>query len=233
MNLPLLETTRYRKSITIPPENPIVSSGLFVLKSAKSNKKLGRGSTLIRKGPFRGMPLYSLTLIERETCPSDCPRWADCYGNSMPFAKRHSPGDKLLRTIEHDVNALAQKHPQGFVVRLHVLGDFFSAEYVSFWSLMLFTHSQLHVFGYTHRPHGSPIGDAISSMSVSFGGRCSMLRSDPTDPADPLPGAHSVLDGEQPREDVVICPEQTGRTESCLTCGLCMNSRTSVQFLAH
>jgi hypothetical protein len=33
--------------------------------------------------------------------------------------------------------------------------------------------------------------------------------------------------------DSFVCPEQTGRTESCSTCGLCWATKKRVAFLQH
>jgi hypothetical protein len=115
-------------------------SGLHVLKPASMNRKLGGSDGrvtrrarerfgrkltrhVIRVGPFAGLPLYALTLPERQTCPITCGNWTTCYGRSMPFAKRYEPGPGLLRAIGHDVATLARKYASGFAVRLHVLGD--------------------------------------------------------------------------------------------------------------
>ena len=40
-------------------------------------------------------------------------------------------------------------HPNGFAVRLHNLGDFYSLQYVALWRRLLARHPALHVWGYT------------------------------------------------------------------------------------
>ena len=32
--------------------------------------------------------MFTLTLIERETCTNECEHYYDCFGNNMPFAHR-------------------------------------------------------------------------------------------------------------------------------------------------
>jgi hypothetical protein len=224
--------TRYRKSVVDVPESP-PSSGLFVLKSATSNKKLGGGSSVVTKGRYRGMPLYSLTLEERATCWDGCQNWGRCYGDNMPFAKRYVPGDALEDAIARDVARLHAKHPAGFVVRLHVLGDFYSPAYVRFWHELQRATPSLHVFGYTHWPPGSAIGYEVTQWVLAEPDRVAIRRSDATDPHDPLPPAYTVTRLADVVGDSVVCPEQTGRTASCSTCGLCMDQRVAISFLDH
>ena len=98
------------------------------------NSKLGRK---VNKGRWRGMPIYTVTLPERRTCPAYCEQWGICYGNHMPFAHRIDPlpdPELFIQRIQEEVAVLSYKHRRtGFVVRLHVLGDFFSVEYVEAW----------------------------------------------------------------------------------------------------
>jgi hypothetical protein len=224
--------TRYVQSVVPVPDSP-PQSGLLVFKEATTNTKLGSGGKRITKGRFRGMPLYGLTLEERATCWSGCPNLELCYGDNMPFAKRYTPGKKLEAAIRKDVQLLSKKHAKGFVVRLHVLGDFYSTAYVAHWSRMLLTYPALHLFGYTHWPADHPIGKAVATLVQHFPDRVAFRRSDRTDQSDPLPGAMTIAKGEPAAPGTVICPEQMGRTASCTTCGLCMNLETSVSFIDH
>lgn len=224
--------TIYPKSVITAPDSPL-SSGLRVLKAADTNKKLGAAGKRIIKGRFKGMTMYSLTLEERATCWSGCQNWNLCYGSNMPFATRHKPGKQLEEALRADVQHLSKKHPKGFVVRLHVLGDFYSAAYVAYWSRLLLTYRPLHLFGYTHWPADHEIGKAVTQLVQHFQDRVAFRRSDRTDVTDPLPGAMTIGKEEPAVPGTVICPEQTGRTASCTTCGLCMDLRTSVSFIDH
>ena len=228
-------TTIYQKSIKPIPAKGTKSTGLRVLKPASTNNKVGKGSRLIQKGPanFRGKPLFNLTLIERATCPASCPQWEVCYGNNMPFAHRYKAGAKLEDALAKDLWTLNTKNPNGFVIRLHILGDFYSVKYVELWRDFLETYPHLALYGYTHRYMGTPIGDAVATLVEDYEGRVSILRSDSVDLNEILPVAMTVAKGDTPQDGIVVCPEQTGKTESCLTCGLCFNGRTSVQFLEH
>jgi hypothetical protein len=208
----------------------------LVLKSGTGNKKLGGKVT---KGRYRGMPLYTLTLEEGATCWSGCQNLNRCYGANMPFAIRYNPGPTLEAAIAQDVATLADKHPDGFVVRLHVLGDFYSVDYVKHWAALLDQYHNVYLFGYTHWRAGSDIGDAVTTLVAGFPERAAFLRSDPTETGDLLPGAYTVdHDGRKDlhtlnRPGTVVCPHETGRVASCGACGLCMNGTTGITFIDH
>lgn len=225
--------TRYRKTVINAPDSPL-SSGLRVLKEASTNDKLGKAGSIVRRGRYRGMPLYALTLEERATCWSGCQNWNICYGDGMPFAKRHAPGNTLISALTADLAVLSTRHPGGYVVRLHVLGDFYDVSYVMQWQNWLTEHPALYLFGYTHWRYDHPIGRAVTELVQAFPDRAAFRRSDATEPHDPLPPAHTVdRHTPLPVMNTVFCPEQTGATASCTTCGLCMNNTTGITFLDH
>ena len=51
--------------------------------------------------------------------------------------------------LEREIEVLDVRHGGGFVVRFHVLGDFYSVEYVGLWRRLLRQYPTLRVFGYT------------------------------------------------------------------------------------
>ena len=53
--------------------------------------------------------------------------------------------------FEREVALLDIDHPNGFAVRLHNLGDFYSLQYVALWRRLLARHPALHVWGYSAR----------------------------------------------------------------------------------
>ena len=93
-----------------------------------TNVKLGKRVT---KGKLKGFPIFTLTLEERATCPASCIHWGDCYGNNMMNAIRYKGDQALLDQIESDLAYYQAKYPKGFLVRLHILGDFYSVAYVA------------------------------------------------------------------------------------------------------
>ena len=107
-------------------------SELLIKKS--TNVKLGKRVT---KGKWKGFPIFTLTLEERATCPRSCAHWADCYGNNMLYAFRYEAGPELEAMLETELAELQRKYPNGFLVRLHILGDFYSVGYVAKWAKWL------------------------------------------------------------------------------------------------
>ena len=95
--------------------------------------------------------LGKLTLEERATCPASCHAFDYCYGNSMHYARRVKHGTRFELRLIDEVAALADQHRQGFVIRLHVLGDFYSEHYAKVWTELLARVPALRVYGYTAR----------------------------------------------------------------------------------
>lgn len=119
-----------------------------VLKPS-TNGKLGKRAEAKAWNNPEDRPILTLTLQERVTCPVTCEHWLDCYGNNMHLARRLAHGTHLQDAIRRDLGALDGKP---VLVRLHVLGDFYSVEYVEFWSQMLVEFPNVDVFGYTAHP---------------------------------------------------------------------------------
>lgn len=203
----------------------VVGYGKPIFKSVADNTKIGKGSNIITKGDWSGMPMFSLTLEERATCPSDCLHWHDCYGNGSMFALRFKRGKDLEARIFVELVDLAKKYKHGFVIRLHILGDFYSVQYVKLWQSMMGLHPNLRVFGYTARHKGN-IKRALDRIQDLFPERW-WIRVSRNDPSVLL-SAHSVPSG-----NAIPCPEQTGKTESCLTCGLCWKMQKPIYFQSH
>jgi hypothetical protein len=199
-----------------------------VLVSGHSNVKIGRD---VRKGHLRGYWIYTLTLEERRTCPSTCGHWQSCYGNNMPFASRVEHGPELLERIESEVAALlATRGRRGILVRLHALGDFYSAGYVDFWGRLLAKHPRLAIFGYTAREPSTAIGRAVARLSMTYGDRASIRWSGGT--AEMNCAVSIVSEADRPA-NAFVCPEQTGKTRCCATCGACWSTTKNVAFLEH
>ena len=212
-------STIYQKSIKSPIE-------FQTLKKGSGNKKLGFKVTSKKWG---GKRLYSLTLVERETCPTSCHHWNDCYGNNMPFAHRFSTIG-LLPKLAEELHVLNDKHPQGIVIRLHVLGDFMSVEYVKFWETMMLDYPNLCIFGYTGRELDSKIGMAVHMLNLRYSERFVVRFSrnfDSTETGKSF-AANESFEGKS-----FDCPEQTGKVKNCASCGLCWTTTKTVRFLSH
>lgn len=216
--------TLFQKGIRQPLEGNVLVSG-------HNNAKIGRD---VRKGKlFRGYWIYTLTLEERATCPRSCHHWDTCYGNNMPFAKRvDHTDDEALRVaiVSHLLELLNKRGRAGVLVRLHALGDFYSPEYVQFWSNLLDKLPNLAVFGYTAWKMHTDIGDAILKAKLRHGRRFAIRWSDGFGPSDcTVP----ISTQESCPPNAFVCPEQTGRTAACATCGACWETDKNVAFLEH
>ena len=209
---------------------------------ASTNAKLGK---VVNVGRLKGARIFTLTLEERATCDNSCAHWKTCFGNNMPFATRYKMDDALLIQIESDLEFYNAKG-KSFLVRLHVLGDFPSVEYVAFWARMLCQFENLNVYGYTARLSGTLIGDAILSLrsprfmvrqSGQFDG--SNMSALSFDDARSLP----MIDDKR----AIVCPTQIAKrgeyelaakgvetmTPNCGTCGLCWTTPKNIVFLTH
>jgi hypothetical protein len=204
----------------------------WALKSGAHQRKIGAD---ISKGRWKGFPIFGLSLEERATCPTSCHHWRSCFGNGMPWAGRIAAGPDLMWRLEREVAVLDARHPNGFAVRLHLLGDFYSVEYVQLWRELLERHSALHIFGYSARwqVETDPIAAALAALTRECPwDRFAMRFSNAPFPFD-APSTISVEHPYQVPADAVLCPEQIGRTDSCSTCGLCWQTKRRVAFLRH
>lgn len=214
--------TIFRKSVVSPKDSP------RLLVSGAHNRKLGRR---VLKGPWKRAFIYQLSLEERATCPMSCDHWRDCYGNAMPFARRHGHGPDLEWRLWLELGQLQQKHARhGFVVRLHVLGDFYNREYVHFWADALDAFSSLRVFGYTAWQPSTVIGQEVLRLRKDYPGRWFVRFSGlETAVLDYVPVEAKVPQG-------LVCPAQTERTDCCATCALCWSpamSEVVIAFIRH
>jgi hypothetical protein len=202
-----------------------------LLKPGTNNKKLGG---IITAKKWTGKRMFSLTLVERVTCPESCHHWEDCYGNNMPFAHRFNTIG-LLHALEDEVAALSKKYPEGIVIRLHVLGDFYSVSYVAFWERILELYPNVCIYGYTARWY-EPIQKAIAAMNRKWSNRCVIRYSRnrayiPSE--DILRDSWKFAAEESYVGPTFTCPEQLGTLPDCASCGACWIANKTVKFLSH
>jgi Gene product 88 len=201
-----------------------------LLKSGQNQRKLG---AWVIKGRWKGFPIFSLTLEERATCPRSCAQWFNCYGNHLHFAVRHKHGVELMSRLIDELSVLQKKYPRGFLIRLHVLGDFYSVDYITFWAMCLNTFPALHVFGYTARTLDDEIGRALNVLIKRRWDRFAIRSSGGGLPDIP---AAVVIKSDDERGDAVICPAQKSTNPDnvcCASCNFCWNSKRAVAFLEH
>jgi hypothetical protein len=211
---------------TIYPSTVVSPRDVWALKSGANWRKIG-GEVL--KGKWRGFPLYILNLEERKTCPTACRHWRSCYCNHMQWMQRMEAGPDLEWKLEREIAMLSIDHPN-FVVRLHGAGDFYSVAYVELWRTLLERHEGLHVFGYTARMDDA-IADALRSLARDVGWSRFAMRF--SNGPFPLRSTVTIESVRQKPVGALVCPEQTGKTESCSTCALCWQSEKRIAFLQH
>lgn len=207
-----------------------------VLISGMNNAKIGR---LVTKGPWAGMPIYTLSLEERATCPRSCAVYRECYGNGMPMAVRFRHGPALMMSLEGELEGLARDHPRGFVVRLHVLGDFPDVEYLRHWAVWSDEIPQLHVWGYTAHPRESEVGRLIRLMNGMRPERWMVRLSVAPDAPDTAMQAVVIWEKSEmstTNPNALICPQELGKTATCGTCALCWSPEAAhlrILFMGH
>ena len=197
-----------------------------------TNIKLGRKVT---RGVHKGKIIYTVTFEERATCADTCAHWSTCYGNNMPFATRYKADKALTDRMEIELEKLNRKHKDGFLVRLHILGDFYSVEYVKLWDKWLSKFENLYVYGYSERKAGTPIGNALNVLRTRWTSRFMVRVS-----GDFNLAAMTALSYDDDRavkqietKQAFICPVQEDKTENCASCGLCWTAQKNVVFKTH
>ena len=224
-------STRFPTTVHLPTESPFQ-----ILKPG--NSKLGRG--FVRVGRWEGKTLLALTLVERETCPKSCHHWNDCYGNNMYRAHRWSTRTAeerraLEARIEQEIKWHLEKRPGGLLIRLHVLGDFYSVSYVRFWARLLRENPKLAVFGYTAHPPKSAKGKSVHALlNLAYPNQSLIRFSQNQEGTEDISSPRFA--GEEGFQGASFpCPEQTGALPSCLDCGLCwhLSVTKTVTFKTH
>ena len=195
-----------------------------LLKGGENNRKIGGD---VMKGHLRGAKVFTLSLEERATCPRTCALWRSCYGNVMNWPARIQPDQDLIPLLEAELRKLHARH-QRMLIRLHVLGDFFSVDYVLFWHRMLRLLPGLHVYGYTAR-NGCPIAHAIREMNEHP--RCWIRFSDGDEGQFRAVTVDSIDQAEA--AGAIVCPVQTDRVSCCGACALCWATPKTIAFLRH
>lgn len=209
--------TRYPQTIRSPDAT--------ILKPGVNNRKLGG---VVKTGPLKGAVMYSLSLEERATCPKSCLLWEKCYGNNMPFAHRYDhTSPEFFPQLGAALDEICMSHKR-VLVRLHVLGDFFSPDYARWWGEQMNVRPELNIYGYTAHEPTSAIGKELHTIALMHGWHRAAIRFSGAD----LPVRSTCVKPDR-KSGSFICPEQLKQVKSCAACGACWNGETNVQFLPH
>lgn len=221
---------------TLFPSSVVAASDApRLLVSGKNQAKIGGR---IMKGPWAGLAVYCLTLEERATCPASCDLLDACYGNALPFARRHRDDGRMIDLLDAEISTLLRLHPSGIAVRLHILGDFYSAVYARAWLGWVRAHPQLHVFGFTAWQHGTEIGDIVLGANRLRDGRWKIRCS--VEPGVSIRPMQATTIWRQPEAanvpEGLVCPASTHKTDCCSTCALCWSHNAAskrIVFVGH
>jgi hypothetical protein len=204
-----------------------------ILKDGSSNAKIG-GDVLA--GHLKGAKIFTLTLEERATCPQSCDLWDGCYGNSMQHSRRWRHGPALEARIRAEVKDLCNRNDR-VLIRLHILGDFYSLAYVRLWADLIDKHLGLFVFGFTAWRANTLIGAEIVALRRLRPDRFFMRHSGWSGPWGSF-----TLDFPTEKARIgsaIVCPEQRdamdggARGMHCGACGLCWKGDTAIAFVEH
>ena len=206
-----------------------VTNYKFKVLKVSTNIKLGKKVT---KGKLKGMKMYTLTLIERETCTDECEHYTDCFGNNMHVAHRFEVNDAFMLRLETDIHATAVANPNGFLVRLHILGDFKSVEYTLFWERMMIHYPNLHVYGYSRNhndskySHVRDIAKELIRLRSKYQERWAVRFSNKLD-QEYSANSRDITDKG------ITCLAQVKASVSCSDCTLCWSSKKAIGFITH
>ena len=230
-----------KRRIRLDADHPAVAEGKTIFGSMRrhapdldrlligghNNRKIGKQ---VHVGRWAGAKIYTLTLEERATCPRSCHHWKTCYGNNMQWSRRIIADSEFEWRLVDELAALQNRHAEdGFVVRLHMLGDFYSVAYVDLWRAALAEFPDLKCFGYTAHHSGSTIGRAVKALADEQWDRFAIRvsRPFPINEREAIP-LRNAFDTRH-----FICPAQTGADKTCGICAACWESDVNVAFKDH
>ena len=101
------------------------------------------------EGSLVSMP-FSVSRWKRGRRASELSPLAELLWEWHALARRHKHGEAFERKLEQEIAAKQRECPDGFVVRVHILGDFYSPIYVVLWRRWLRLFPALRLFGYSH-----------------------------------------------------------------------------------
>jgi hypothetical protein len=183
--------------------------------------------------------VWTFSLPSFVTCPGASP-WCrqHCYAwrfeQLRPNCRRAYIRNLALslepsRFVEHVLGALPEDAP---LVRIHVGGDFYSAEYCSGWLEVCQARPNTQFWAYTRVWSLSTLRRDLEQLrtlpNLELFGSC--------DPDMPLPpeGWRVAFLEIDPRASGLPCRHQQGQVDSCLECGYCFREHAgNVVFKVH
>jgi hypothetical protein len=110
------------------------------------------------------LPRFTLCLEAHASCAPDCPRRRTCPGKAAGLR----PGAAVENALAADLRSLSARHPTGFALRLHRLGDFYGLGYLTRWAEWLEEWPAIHAYGATGWSPDSEIGSRVLALRLTF-----------------------------------------------------------------
>ena len=150
----------------------------------------------------------------------------------MPFAHRFEVNEAFMLRLESDIEYYVEKYPEGILIRLHVLGDFESIQYIEFWNRMLHTYSSIAIYGYTRNhitskyEHIRALGYKTIAVRNIHKDRFAIRFSNKLDDEFSANSREITNEG-------ITCLAQVKANVSCSDCTLCWASKKQIGFITH
>jgi len=198
---------------------------LFGLTLGEGNKKIG--------------DVFSFSLPSRITCPGKSD-WCHDHCNMLRLEKlrpniraSYERNFKLTQNQEHFCRIVTGVLPRILpCVRLHVSGDFYSKKYIQSWIEICNAFPQTKFWAYTRSwivPKLLPALEELRALPnvQLFASTDPSMREPPSD-------WRIAYVSSDPHAKGILCPEQHGKVNSCLDCGICFSGKKgNVIFKVH
>ncbi|MBI1308873.1 MAG: hypothetical protein GC129_03300 [Proteobacteria bacterium] len=207
-----------------PKKVKVVEGDVELLTDAKSNAKVG--SYVVDGEGHAWGKSFTVGWEERATCPATCHHWLNCYTNNSPFMVRkhydRAREEEILDLLKVSVEKRLRQVRQPYVyVRLHQSGDFPTVRYAQWWKEAIERYPRLMVFGYSHWPEDSAIGEVLARInSLHWYERMRIYTSNGGKRNHCANTFHSASAAKKAGN--MPCLEQVGRSPSCGECQMCM-----------
>lgn len=202
-------------------------------RTGKINTPIGPTCELLKEGNSKVGKKVRTWSMTQKTCACHCP---GCYGDAgfynMPSVKKSLENNTALAMEYTDflgraIRAQLETLPAGTEVRIHALGDFFSAEYAEMWHDIVRDFQQHIFWTYTKRAEYESLFNECSNGNIVK----SMVGSDYNfGHCDHIMKLYNDL--QQAGKDVYICRCGIDNNQHCAGCHMCSKSEY-VLFLEH
>ena len=175
------------------------------------------------------IPNFSLPAIK--TCPGQTDFCAVfCYGLRGHFT-HHSRQAMLERNYQRSLqDHFASRMIRSIqdnaskVFRIHVVGDFYTPEYIQKWTMIVDALPSVTFYAYTRSWRCPALKEALGNLRSHS--NCHLLASIDFTHANRPDSSWNTISVEGEGSP---CPHDTEMVETCLTCGLCWSGRSNLK----